>query len=131
MSKAKRKPLTGLQRAKFFEDHGGICHICKCKIQIGQAWHDEHKIPRELANEDGEILDPETGEYIDVDDPRNRGPAHKACHKPKTAKDISTIAKCKRVKAKHIGAWPKSSGFKTNRNGPFKAKIGGGVERRD
>lgn len=127
---AKRKPLTGLRRAKFFEDHDGICHICKCKIQVGEAWDDEHKIPRELANEDGEILDPETGEYMDVDDLRNRGPAHKACHKPKTAKDISTIAKCKRVKAKHIGAWRSKTPMPGSKASGWKKKMDGTVVKR-
>lgn len=39
-------------------------------------------------------------------------------------------AKAKRIKAKHLGI-RKASSFATNRNGPFKAKIGGGVVRRD
>lgn len=109
----KRKTYTGLQRAKFFEAKGGICHICGQKIKTGEAWDIEHIIPLEISEDDSE---------------ENKAPAHRKCHKAKTRKDSKDIAKCKRVNAKHIGAWkPKSSLSK----GRFKKKFDGTVIDRE
>jgi 5-methylcytosine-specific restriction protein A len=54
----------------------------------------------------------------------------KPCHGGKTfGRDIPAIAKSNRVRARNAGIKRKSK-FQTSRDGPFKAKIGGGVERR-
>lgn len=90
----KRKPLTPLQRAKLFDEHGGICCICGCKIQAGVRWWDEHE--RALA----------LGGTNDTD---NRGPAHEDCARLKTKGDMKRINKAKRTRAKHIGAWRSTS----------------------
>jgi 5-methylcytosine-specific restriction protein A len=90
-NKAPRRSLTTLQRAKLFEEHGGICYLCGLKIHTGEAWDDEHVISRELMGEG-------------ADDWSNRRPAHRKCHKPKTAQDQKLIAKSNRVRAKHMGA---------------------------
>ncbi len=86
----KRKPLTGLQRAKMFADHDGKCCICGQRIQAGEKWIDEHQ--RALA-------------LLGTNDMSNRGPAHVDCAKEKTRRDIDMIAKAKRIFAKHHGAW--------------------------
>ena len=56
-----------------------------------------------------------------------------SCHAAKTAGDVAEKASVSRVKAKHVGVKKKPSGrgFQTNRDGKWKAKIGGGVERRE
>lgn len=54
----------------------------------------------------------------------------KPCHGQKTyGRDIPAIAKSNRIRAHRAGI-RKRSRFPTSRDGPFKAKIGGGVERR-
>lgn len=50
----------------------------------------------------------------------------KCCHDPKTVKDVGTIAKVKRVSAKHLGIRNRST-FACSRDGKFKQKIGGRV----
>ena len=54
-----------------------------------------------------------------------------ACHGEITADRAPVIAKSNRVRAKHIGAATKSRrSFPTNKNGKFRKKISGAVERR-
>lgn len=54
------------------------------------------------------------------------------CHKPKTAAEVKALAKTKRLSRKVARAdRPKTSRWATGRDGPFKAKVGGGVERRE
>ncbi len=50
----------------------------------------------------------------------NMSPAHESCHSPKTATDLGTIAKVKRIRAKHIGAH-KPSAWQSR----YKRKING------
>ncbi len=51
------------------------------------------------------------------------------CHDAKSGKKAGERAHGKRIVEKSAKVKPRSS-FATNRNGPWKAKIGGGVERR-
>ena len=88
----KRKRLTTNQRTALFDAHNGICVICGGKIH-GKKWTDEHIRPLGM---------------LGSNDADNRGPAHDECARDKTRADLSMIAKAKRVRAKHIGAWPKS-----------------------
>lgn len=84
-----RRSMTPLRRARIFDAHGGICHLCGCKIGVGEAWDVEHVIALEISGDDS-------------DD--NLAPAHRTCHRAKTAEDAGLIAKARRVHAKHIGA---------------------------
>jgi 5-methylcytosine-specific restriction enzyme A len=92
-----RRPLTTLQRAKLFLDHGGMCHICSYKIVVpNEAWQVEHVVPFAMGGKD---------------DVTNMRPAHVDCHAAKTKNDVKAIAKVKRIQAKHIGSkapskWP-------------------------
>lgn len=85
-----RKKLTQNQRSKLYDAHNGICVICKEPIHAerGVPWIDEHINPREISADDSL---------------ENRGPAHVACAKEKTKKDVKLIAKVKRVRARHLG----------------------------
>lgn len=103
-----RKRFSRRERGRLFNLHHGKCHLCNGKIQVGDDWDLEHIIPWELTRDDS-------------DD--NVKPAHKSCHKTKTADDVKAIRKADRKRAKHIGAWPdskhkiKSRGFeKRNEN---------------
>jgi 5-methylcytosine-specific restriction endonuclease McrA len=111
-----RKSLTRNQRAELFLEHRGICHLCGTRIQAerGEAWEVEHVDAREISGRD---------------DASNLRPAHIKCHKVKTAQDKAIIAKCNRIRNRHLGI-KKPSRFPGARNSPFKMKIGGGVERR-
>lgn len=100
----KRKPLTAKERVELFRAHDGMCCLCGGKIQVGEAWIDEHQ--RALA-------------MGGTNDLSNRGPAHVKCAKVKTKDDMGQIAKAKRREAKHMGAtqkkpWP-SRKFNTPR----------------
>lgn len=88
-----RKHFSRTERVRIFDLNRGLCHLCQCKIQAGEAWDLEHLVPWALTRDDS-------------DD--NVKPAHKSCHKEKTADDTAAIRKADRVRAKHIGAWPKS-----------------------
>jgi 5-methylcytosine-specific restriction enzyme A len=81
--------MSRTRRVRIFDAAGGACHICGGKIRPGEAWDAEHVIPLEISGDD-------------TDD--NLRPAHVKCHRSKTAEDAGTIAKAKRVHAKHIGA---------------------------
>lgn len=84
----KRRSISTKERARLFTLHGGNCHICGGKIQVGEAWEVEHCKPFELS-------------YDDSDD--NRKPAHVKCHKGKTAIDRVDIARAHRREQKHLG----------------------------
>lgn len=113
-----RRRHTKKDRARIFEANDGRCYLCGGKIDgVRERWDIEHVVPWELTRDDSD---------------ENLRPAHVSCHKVKTADDIRAIRKSDRVKAKHNGSWarPRRS-FQTNRDGPFKAKVGGGVVRRN
>lgn len=110
-----RRRLTTLQRARLFEKHNGVCHICGGKIGVTEAWDVEHVIPLAVGGDD---------------EPANMAPAHKHCHRTKTTGDRRDIAKCERVRAKHMGA-RKPSRFPGSRTSRFKKKIDGTVEERE
>jgi 5-methylcytosine-specific restriction endonuclease McrA len=86
----RRRSMTALRRARIFDAHEGVCHICGLKIAVGDAWDAEHIIALEISGDDSD---------------ENLAPAHKDCHRTKTADDAGLIAKARRVHAKHIGAY--------------------------
>ena len=91
-----RKSFSRKERVRLFELHGGKCHLCDEKISVGQPWDLEHLVAWELTRDDS-------------DD--NVKPAHKSCHKAKTAVDVAAIRKADRNHAKHIGVKVKGRGF--------------------
>jgi 5-methylcytosine-specific restriction endonuclease McrA len=106
-----RKSLSTMTRLRVFEKEGGLCHLCGFKIQTGQKWEVEHRIPLALGG---------------ADDESNWSPAHVDCHKEKTREDVASIAKAKRQKAKHIGIKARSS-FPCSRDSKWKRKMNGEV----
>ncbi|MCO5092630.1 HNH endonuclease signature motif containing protein [Bosea sp. (in: a-proteobacteria)] len=85
-----RWPLSTRDRLRIFTLHGGVCHFCGGRIQVGEAWDVSHDRPLALLGED---------------DDDNRKPAHRKCHRRHTAEvDQPAIAKAKRREARHLGA---------------------------
>ena len=112
----KRKPLTRRQRVKAHDLHGGVCCVCQSAIAPGEPFIDEHIIPIALGGSN---------------DRSNRGIAHIACAKVKTARDQKMIAKSLRVRAKHLGIKkPGRAKLPCGRSSPWKKKISGEVVRR-
>lgn len=112
-----RRSLTSVQRTKIFLAAAGVCHFCEVRIHAerGEAWDVSHVIPLEAGGKD---------------EPENMLPAHRTCHRKHTAEvDAPLIAKTKRQRGKNLGI-RKPSTFQTSRDGKWKAKIGGGAERR-
>ncbi len=82
---------------RVFARHDGICHISKRKIAAGDEWDVEHVKPLHLARP-GENLNRES----------NLAPALRQPHREKTAAENGARAKADRIRAKHLGIYPKS-----------------------
>lgn len=108
--------MTPLRRARIFDAHDGICHLCGCKIGVGEAWDAEHVIALEISGDDTD---------------ENLRPAHRSCHRDKTRDDAGRIAKAKRVRAKHIGAHKAKAVLPGSRASKWKRKIDGTVVSRE
>lgn len=80
-------------RLRVFERHNGVCHISKRKIQAGEKWELEHIRPLSMGGENRES---------------NMAPALVQAHREKTAAEAGPRAKADRIRAKHLGTYPKS-----------------------
>lgn len=107
--------MTPTKRAQVFRDNGGICYLCTRKIAHGEAWDVEHITPKALGG---------------TDDASNLKPAHKDCHKPKTASDIKSIRKADRSAKKAAGI-RKASQWQTGRHSRLKRRMDGVVVDRE
>lgn len=103
----RREHLSPKKRAELFKAKNGICHLCKGKVQAGEAWEVSHPIPLELGG---------------PDDDTNRDVAHRKCHAAETKKDIADIAKAKRREQRNIGIRRRSK-FQNARGGRFKTRL--------
>ena len=112
----KRGPMSPMRRLRIWEAAKGICILCDTKIDgVREKWIVEHKRALVLGG---------------ADDDANCGPAHESCRRQKDKIDVAAGAKAKRMKAKHLGIKHTSRPMNGSRNSPFKAKIGGGWEKR-
>jgi 5-methylcytosine-specific restriction enzyme A len=80
-------------KLRVFDAHGGRCHWSGKKIAAGDRWDVDHV--RALIN---------GGENRES----NLAPILREKHREKTALDIDEKSKVARVRAKHLGLWPKS-----------------------
>lgn len=80
-------------RLRIFEREGGRCWITGRKILPGDQWDLDHKIA--LINGGRHAED-------------NLFPALRAAHRAKTGEDVKIKSKLARIRAKHLGQWPKS-----------------------
>jgi 5-methylcytosine-specific restriction protein A len=118
----KRPSSTSLRRA-VFDRHKWVdpvtgrilltCHICLHSLDPArEKWDAEHVLRRSVGGSD---------------DTSNVLPAHRDCHTPKTAKDVTENAKGKRVSERHFGI-KRSSGFGWSKR--FRKKLNGEVVER-
>ena len=85
----KRRNWSKAQRARLYEAHAGVCHICGEPIDLDtDRMEVEHVVPLALGG---------------ADEWSNVRPAHASCHAAKTRADVTHIAKAKRVCLKHTG----------------------------
>jgi 5-methylcytosine-specific restriction protein A len=80
-------------RLRVFIAHGGRCHISGRVIRPGDAWDLDHIKPLHLGGAHAEA---------------NLAPALKDPHREKSAAEVTAKAKTDRIRAKHLGQWPKS-----------------------
>ena len=112
----KRKTISTKQRVALFQKHDGVCHICGGKINVGEAWDLDHRIPLAMGGEDIEA---------------NWAPAHGKCHRTKTTDDVGKIAKAKRREARHLGVNVSRTPLPFGKGSAFKRKLDGTVVRRE
>lgn len=93
-------------RLRIFEREAGKCWLSGRKIMAGEAWQLDHKVA--LINGGAHSED-------------NLAPALVGPHKAKTAEDVALKSKVARVRAKHLGVYPRS---------PFKLRGRGFGKRR-
>lgn len=89
--KPVKPSMSAARRLRIFTRDGGICEICKAKVKAGEPYDIDHRIAWAIG-------------YDDSDD--NLRTVHKACHRDagtKTASDLKTLAKIKRIEARHNG----------------------------
>lgn len=112
-----RRCISTKERASIFLAAGGRCHLCGGAIGATEAWDVEHVIPLAQGGEDG-------GD--------NLRPAHRKCHKAKTAQDATDTARAKRREASHRG-WkaPSVRPLPFGKRSAFKKKLDGTIVRRD
>lgn len=109
----KRRRLSTSTRLELFQAHGGVCHLCGAKIQVGEAWDVSHDRPLAL---------------LGADDESNWFPSHRKCHRAHTASvDTPNISRAKRREARHLGAVKSKSPLPCGRDSRWKRKINGEV----
>lgn len=102
-----RKRFNRNDRERILDANDRRCHICNGKINDDEGWEIEHVIPWKLTRDDRDS---------------NLRPAHIKCHKRKTHKfDRPAINKAERMRAKHLGTWPKPIGNAHLQSRPMRA----------
>lgn len=102
-------PVPPRVKLRVFERHGGRCHISGRKIMAGDVWECDHVKAIRNGGENRET---------------NLAPALKDKHREKTDEDVDERVRIDRIRAKHLGTWPKSKakiagrGFATTRRQP-------------
>lgn len=91
-------------RLRVFAAHNGVCYISKRKIRPGEAWECDHVVAVINGGANAE---------------HNLAPALKAPHRLKTDEDVALKSKTARVKAKHLGIYPKPQGNNRIQSRPF------------
>jgi len=80
-------------KLRIWEREGGMCSLTGRKIMPGEAYDFEHVKPLSMGGEHRES---------------NLRLALREAHRAKTADEAGARAKADRIRAKHIGAWPRS-----------------------
>lgn len=80
-------------RARVFDRYEGKCYLSGRKIQAGDQWDCDHVLALCNGGENRES---------------NLAPVLRDKHREKTAEDVAEKAKVARMRAKHLGIYPKS-----------------------
>lgn len=80
-------------RLRVFERFAGTCQLTGRKIRPGDEWDLDHRVPLALGGKHAES---------------NLQPVLREAHREKTRQDVADNAKVRRIRLKHIGAFPKS-----------------------
>jgi 5-methylcytosine-specific restriction protein A len=110
-----RREFPAKVRLAAYERAGGHCEVCTAKLYPGKYRYD-HRIPDALGGEP--TLQNCVVQCV-------------ACDAPKTAADLTTIAKSKRIRAKHAGIKTTTRPLPGSRQSPWKRHMDGTVSRRD
>lgn len=102
-------------KLRVYERHNGLCHITGLPIRPGDPWECDHIVA--LIN---------NGENRES----NLAPALLWAHQEKTDEDMAIKSKTASIRKRHLGITKPKRGFLTNKNGPFKKKMDGTIERR-
>jgi hypothetical protein len=109
----KRRGMTKRRALRIWEQHKGICVLCKMPIDgAREDWFIEHLRALELGGED-----------VDA----NCGPAHLYHKKAKDADDHGRAAKAKRAKQRHLGIKVTKRPMPGSRASKWKRKMDGSV----
>ena len=79
-------------RVRIYERYKGICYRSGRKIMPGDKWQCDHVVALINGGENRES---------------NMAPILDEPHKEKTAEDVATKSKTARIRAKHLGVFPK------------------------
>lgn len=102
-------PVPLRVKLRVFAAHNGRCYLSHRRINPGDVWEAEHVVAIINGGENRES---------------NLAPALKDKHREKTDEDLAIKGKTARVRAKHLGTWPKSRrplkgrGFSPSRSMP-------------
>jgi len=93
IGKTDDTPIPPRVRLRVFEAHGGKCYLSGRKILAGEPWQVDHVIALINGGENRES---------------NLAPILTAKHKEKTRDDVAEKSKVARIRAKHLGVYPKA-----------------------
>lgn len=97
-------------RLRVFERYGGVCQLSGRKIRAGDDWDLDHKKPLRDGGAHAED---------------NLWPVLREKHREKTAREATERAKVDRIRAKHLGVYPKSkTPLKSRGFEPSRKKVG-------
>lgn len=85
-------------KARVFLAHDGVCHLSGRKIRPGDVWQCDHVVAIINGGENRES---------------NLAPALAEAHREKTAEDVAIKSKTARIRAKHLGLWPRGQQIKS------------------
>jgi 5-methylcytosine-specific restriction protein A len=108
-----RREFPAKVRLAAYERAGGHCEVCTAKLYPGKFRYD-HRIPDALGGEPA--LENCVVQCV-------------ACDAPKTAADQTTIAKSKRIRAKHAGIRKTTRPLPGSRASGIRKRMSGQVER--
>ena len=109
----QRPRYSAAERERVFDAFKGICVLCEQPIASGQDWQIVHIAVPHVHGGD------------------NVGPGHRRCHAVETATvTLPLIAKVKRVRRRHIGAFETTDKLPCGRHTPLKKGVDGTIKVR-